>query len=125
MRYYPAFPKWHGLHSEPYAIFSTNILFLYLILIFLLVNSLSKSVKRTAPGQPLQAARGQFLFIISSRSAGHTRWLPVSPKLTAMAASTFSITAPSTRPMRSRSRFLSKVRICSSKITESFGRPLP
>ena len=42
-----------------------------------------------------------------------------------MAASTFSITALSTRPMRSRRRFLSSVRICSSRMTESRGSPLP
>ena len=56
---------------------------------------------------------------------GYTRWLPVRPKLTAMAASTCSITAPSTRPILSRRRRLSSVRICSSRITESLGRPLP
>ena len=45
------------------------------------------------------------------------------PKLTAMAASTFSITAPSTWPIRSRSRRLSSVRICSSSTTDSLGSP--
>ena len=34
-------------------------------------------------------------------------------------------TALSTRPIRSRRRRLSSVRICSSRITESLGRPLP
>ena len=33
------------------------------------------------------------------------------------------IMGPSTRPMCSRRRFLSRVRICSNRITESFGKP--
>ena len=40
-----------------------------------------------------------------------------------MAASTRCITVPSTLPIRSRSRRLSSVRICSNRITESLGRP--
>ena len=49
-------------------------------------------------------------------------WLD-SPKLTAMAPSTFFITCSSTRPICSRSRRLSRVRICSNSTMESLGRP--
>lgn len=45
------------------------------------------------------------------------------PKLTAMALSTRCICVSSSRPMCSRSRFLSRVRICSSSTTESLGNP--
>ena len=56
-------------------------------------------------------------------SHSHTNWSCGSPKLTAMAVSTFSITCSSTWPIRSRSRFLSRVRTCSSRTTESRLRP--
>lgn len=49
-------------------------------------------------------------------------WLD-RPKLTAMAPSTFFITCSSTRPICSRSRRLSRVRICSNSTMESLGRP--
>ncbi len=45
-------------------------------------------------------------------------------KDTAIAASTCCMMSSSTRPIFSRRRFLSKVRICSSKMMESRGRPL-
>ena len=56
--------------------------------------------------------------------AAHTRRSWGSPKDTAIAASTCCMMSSSTRPIFSRRRFLSKVRICSSRMMESRGRPL-
>ena len=53
----------------------------------------------------------------------HTRRSLGKPKLTAIAESTFSISSVSSRPIFSRSRRLSKVRICSKSTTESLVSP--
>ena len=60
---------------------------------------------------------------VALRPSGYISRLRGRPKLTAMAASTFSMTSLSTRPIRSRKRRLSSVRICSNRTTDSFGRP--
>ena len=54
---------------------------------------------------------------------GYTSLSLCRPKLTAIAASTLSISSLSTRPIFSRRRLLSKVRICSKSTTESLVNP--
>ena len=75
----------------------------------------------TEPGFPSSrekrpSRRDGLFFSHTSRDWGR-------PKLTAMAASTRSITSLSTCPIRWRRRCLSSVRTCSSRITDSLGRP--